>query len=145
MHNIRRINPYKSDTNVEDINPKNMWDDVNILSPAVYFCIILNLWHKVYNWSIHKYLDVNSCRSCVWSFSWRRHFLHIGYTFTRICDAFRKRVLTILTCLTLNGYKNRYVTSVWCSYTSNNGGDVARWHWVFGTYPDYNNLCARGV
>ena len=24
-HNIRRINPYKSDTNVEYINPKNTW------------------------------------------------------------------------------------------------------------------------
>ena len=29
-HNIRQINPYKSDTNVEDIIPKNMCDDVNI-------------------------------------------------------------------------------------------------------------------
>ena len=29
-HNIRRIKPYTSDTNVEDINPKNMCDDVNI-------------------------------------------------------------------------------------------------------------------
>ena len=29
-NNIRKINPYKSDANVEDINPKNMCDDVNI-------------------------------------------------------------------------------------------------------------------
>ena len=29
-HNIRRIKPYKPDTRVEDINPKNMYDDVNI-------------------------------------------------------------------------------------------------------------------
>ena len=29
-HNIRQINPYKSDTNVEDINPENMYDEVNI-------------------------------------------------------------------------------------------------------------------
>ena len=29
-HNIRRINAYKSDTNVEDINPENMYNDVNI-------------------------------------------------------------------------------------------------------------------
>ena len=29
-YNIRRINPYKSDTNVEDIKPENMYDDVNI-------------------------------------------------------------------------------------------------------------------
>ena len=30
-YNIRRIMPYKSDTNVEDINPENMPDNVNIL------------------------------------------------------------------------------------------------------------------
>ena len=29
-YNIRRINPYKSDTKVEDFNPKNMDDSVNI-------------------------------------------------------------------------------------------------------------------
>ena len=29
-NNIHRINKYKSDTNVEDINPNNMCDDVNI-------------------------------------------------------------------------------------------------------------------
>ena len=29
-HNIRRINPYKSGTNIEDINPENMCDDINI-------------------------------------------------------------------------------------------------------------------
>ena len=29
-HNIRRINQYKSGTKVEDINPENMCDDVNI-------------------------------------------------------------------------------------------------------------------
>ena len=29
-YNIRQIKPYKSDTNVEDINPENMCDDFNI-------------------------------------------------------------------------------------------------------------------
>ena len=29
-YNILRINPYTSDTNVEDINPENIYDDVNI-------------------------------------------------------------------------------------------------------------------
>ena len=29
-HNILHIKPYKSDTNVEDINPKSIYDDVNI-------------------------------------------------------------------------------------------------------------------
>ena len=29
-YNIRHIKPYKYDTNVEDINPENMSDDVNI-------------------------------------------------------------------------------------------------------------------
>ena len=29
-HNIRCINPYTYDTNVEDITPENMCDDVNI-------------------------------------------------------------------------------------------------------------------
>ena len=29
-HNIRRIKTYTSDTNVEDITPENMYDDVNI-------------------------------------------------------------------------------------------------------------------
>ena len=27
-----------------------MCDDVNILSPVTYFCIILKLGNKVYNW-----------------------------------------------------------------------------------------------
>ena len=30
-YNIRRIKPYKSDKNVEYMNPKNMCDDVNLL------------------------------------------------------------------------------------------------------------------
>ena len=30
MYNIRHINTYKSDTNVEDINPENMSDNINI-------------------------------------------------------------------------------------------------------------------
>ena len=29
-HNIRHIKPYKSDTNVEYIKPKNMYEDINI-------------------------------------------------------------------------------------------------------------------
>ena len=29
-YNIYRIKPYKSDTNIEDIKPKNMCEDVNI-------------------------------------------------------------------------------------------------------------------
>ena len=28
-YNIRWINPYKYDTNVEDINPENMYDEIN--------------------------------------------------------------------------------------------------------------------
>ena len=30
MYNIRRIKPYTSDKNVEDISSKNMSDDINI-------------------------------------------------------------------------------------------------------------------
>ena len=29
-YNVRQISPYTSDTNVEDINPKNICDNVNI-------------------------------------------------------------------------------------------------------------------
>ena len=29
-YNIHQNNPYTYDTNVEDINPENMYDDVNI-------------------------------------------------------------------------------------------------------------------
>ena len=29
-YNIRRIKPYKYDTNVEYINPENMYDNVNV-------------------------------------------------------------------------------------------------------------------
>ena len=58
-HNIHWIKPYKYDTNVKDINPKNMGGYVNILSPVIYFCIILNLGHKLYNQATHKDLDVN--------------------------------------------------------------------------------------
>ena len=52
-HNIRRIKPYKYDTKVEDIEPKNMYDDINILSPVIYLCIILKLGHQVYNQDTH--------------------------------------------------------------------------------------------
>ena len=37
MYNIRRIKPYKLDTKVED--SINMYDDVNILLPIIYFCL----------------------------------------------------------------------------------------------------------
>ena len=30
MHNISQIRPYKYDTNVIDVNPENMYEDVNI-------------------------------------------------------------------------------------------------------------------
>ena len=30
IHDIHRIKPYKYNTNIEDINPKNVCDDVNI-------------------------------------------------------------------------------------------------------------------
>ena len=48
-NNICRINPYKSGTKVEDINPEHICNDVNILSPVIYFCIVVKLGHKVYN------------------------------------------------------------------------------------------------
>ena len=38
-HNIHCIMPYEYDTNIGDIKPKNMCDDINILSPGIYFCI----------------------------------------------------------------------------------------------------------
>ena len=44
-HNILQIYPYISDTNVEDIT----YDDVKILSPFIYFCILLNFGYKIYN------------------------------------------------------------------------------------------------
>ena len=58
-YNIRRIKPYKYDTNVEDINPENMYDEVNILSPVIYFRIILKLGNKVYNWIRTETLTLN--------------------------------------------------------------------------------------
>ena len=49
-HNIHWINPYTYDTNVEDIKTGNMCDNVNILSPVIYYLYyILKLGHKVYN------------------------------------------------------------------------------------------------
>ena len=48
-HNICRIKLYTSDTNVEDVNPKNMCDDINIQSTFIYVCIVLKLGHKLYN------------------------------------------------------------------------------------------------
>ena len=63
-HNTRHIDQYKSYTNVHYINPKNTCDDVNILSPVIYFFIILKLGHKVYNRAMHEDLDVNSYWSC---------------------------------------------------------------------------------
>ena len=38
-YNTRRINPYTTDINVEDITPENMYYDVNIRSPVIYLCI----------------------------------------------------------------------------------------------------------
>ena len=51
-HSICHIKLYISDTNGGDINPENMCDDVNILSPVIYLFIILNIENKVYN-NIH--------------------------------------------------------------------------------------------
>ena len=34
-HTICHIKPYTSDTNVEDINPEYIYDNVNILSPVI--------------------------------------------------------------------------------------------------------------
>ena len=54
-HNIHWINPYTYDTNVEDIKTGNMCDNVNILSPVIYYLYyILKLGHKVYNWAAQK-------------------------------------------------------------------------------------------
>ena len=49
-YNIHRIKPYKYDTNIEYINPKNMYDDANIWLPVIYFRLTLNLINKLYNW-----------------------------------------------------------------------------------------------
>ena len=49
-HNIGWIEPYTSDKNVEDINPEDMYDDVKILSPGIYFSITLNLGKKLNNY-----------------------------------------------------------------------------------------------
>ena len=48
-YNIRWIKPYTSDKNIEDITPENMYDDVNIRSSVIYFCITLKLVNKLYN------------------------------------------------------------------------------------------------
>ena len=40
MCNIRHIKPYTYDTNVEDIIPENMYDNVNILLPGIYLCVV---------------------------------------------------------------------------------------------------------
>ena len=42
------------------------------------------------------------------NFSMTKSLIRIGCAFNRIGDALRRRVLTILTCLTLNGYKLIY-------------------------------------
>ena len=38
-YNIRRIKPHKSDTKVEDSNSKDMYDDISIWPPVIYFRI----------------------------------------------------------------------------------------------------------
>ena len=48
-HNIRHIRPYKSDTKFEYITTYNMYADANLLTPVIYFYIILKLEHLVYN------------------------------------------------------------------------------------------------
>ena len=122
-YNICRINPYKYDTNVEDINPKNIYDGVNIWLRVIYFCLTLKLGNKVYNWMIKEKLTLSHIGRAyevfhkeVVFFTWATPYV------TRIGDALRIRVLTILTCLSLKwSYKYIYIVSVWCSYTSNHG------------------------
>ena len=48
-YNIRCINPYKSDTKVEDSNSKNMSDDVEYKLPVSYFCIKSKFGNTVYD------------------------------------------------------------------------------------------------
>ena len=48
-YNMYWIQPYTFDTNIEDVNPENMYDDVNILFPVIYFCITLKLRNKLNN------------------------------------------------------------------------------------------------
>ena len=55
-YNIGRNNPYTSDTNNEDITPENMYDDVRIWSPVIYFRITLKLENKLYNKMITEIL-----------------------------------------------------------------------------------------
>ena len=43
-YNIRRSKPYKSDTQVEDFSSKHMYDNFNILSPVIYFCLNTKAW-----------------------------------------------------------------------------------------------------
>ena len=46
-HNIRPINPYKSDKNVEYINPKDMCDLSKYEEPVIYFCLNIKSWIKI--------------------------------------------------------------------------------------------------
>ena len=48
-HNIRCMNPYTSDKNVEYIDTKNMCDGFNVWLPVLHCCNILKLVNKVYN------------------------------------------------------------------------------------------------
>ena len=80
-HNIRRIKPYTSDTNVEDINLKTMYDYVNILSPFIYFCLCVEVFNKVYNWmrtDILRLINIGCAREV---FHDDFNFFHTGCAF----------------------------------------------------------------
>ena len=59
-NNICHINPYKYDTNIEDIKSENADDGANVLSPVIYFYIILKLAQKFYIQILAGALSVES-------------------------------------------------------------------------------------
>ena len=96
-HNIHRIKTYKSKTNIEDINPENMYDDVRIRLPVIYLRITLKLVNKVYNCMSTEAFKLNHLGRASEVFHDRVIFFTTGCALIRIGDEFKKRVQTILT------------------------------------------------
>ena len=57
-HNMHWIDPYTYDTKIKDIKIKIICENINICSPVIFICSIINLLHKVFKWIGTETLEI---------------------------------------------------------------------------------------
>ena len=75
-YNIRLNKPFKYDTKVEDFNPKNMDDAVNIWITSHILLYDIKAWNKVYDLMHTVKSDVNSYIVHVSEVFTTKYFIH---------------------------------------------------------------------